>query len=60
MVDVQYYVSYGCITVNQNFFDSTFKGYILFIVIIKYWLYLLCYTIHPCSSSILYVVVCAS
>ena len=44
----------------HNFFDSTFKGYIPFIVIIKYWLYLLCCTIHPRSLSILYVVVCAS
>ena len=34
-----------------------FKGYILFIVTIKYWLYLLCCTLYPCSLFILYMVV---
>ena len=41
---MQYYVSYRYTIVIQNFKDFT-----LFTVVIKYGLYSLCYTIHPCS-----------
>ena len=45
IVDVQYYVSLRCTT--QWF--TIVKGYIQFIVIIKYQLYFLCCTIQPHS-----------
>ena len=41
-------------------FSVFFIDYISFKVIIKYWLYSLCYTIYPCSLSILYLIVCTS
>ena len=37
-----------------------FKGYIPFIVIIRYWLYFLWCKVYPCSLFILYIIVCTS
>ena len=45
IVDVQYYISYRYIIYK----NSHFKGYTIFTVITKYWLYSLCCTINPCS-----------
>ena len=45
IVDVQYYISYKWIT----WWFTLFKRYPPFIVTIKYWLYLLCCTVGPCS-----------
>ena len=44
LFDVQYYINFRCAIWRF----TTFKGYILFIVTIKYWLYLLCCTLYPC------------
>ena len=35
-----------------------FKGYTLFIAIVKYWLYILHCIVYPCSVLILYIIVC--
>ena len=37
-----------------------YRLYTPFKVIIKYWLYFLCCTIHPCSLFILYIAFCIS
>ena len=48
IVDVQY-----CMSEVYNILITIFKGYIAFIVAIKYWLYSLCYIIYPHSLFIL-------
>ena len=52
-------LGYCCCTMlykfqRYNVVFTFFKGYIPFVVIIKYWLYSLCGTIYPCSLFILY------
>ena len=52
-------LGYCCYTMlykfqRYNVVFTFFKGYIPFVVIIKYWLYSLCGTIYPCSLFILY------
>ena len=44
MVDVQHHLSFGCIK-----WFTIFKSYIPFIVIVKYWVYYLCWITYPCK-----------
>ena len=50
LVEIQLLYNFTCITGIQCS-DSYFKGYTPFIYIIKYWLYVPCYTIYPCSFA---------
>ena len=58
---VIYYVYFNLILVAVQYYKSftiwwftILKGYTLFIVIIKYWLYSLCYTIYPVAYFVPY------